>query len=412
MNVLLVTHKPLINKQKEVRYYGRITQKSIRIRSFSKLVKSKIREMLFNFDGRVNKPYGKFILEIVTGILITGSCNVTEISRSLKEKIKLKDTMKRLFNNLGKDVDLLSLSNDYLLSKASGMVTDTTIIALDEGDITHLYSNNFELSCKVRDGSTGRILDGYHLNQISCYNPSNNLTYPAYFEIFSSNGKEFKSSNTEGLKAVDVFIDKVGKKGLWVLDRGYDSGIFLEKFLSEGLNFVIRMKSNRHLFYNGKALNIEKLSKSINKRYKIGKSYRFGYLKCELLLNNIKHPVTLIRAKGVKNKNDILFLTNGWLKKSSEVKRRINGYFKRWSVEECYRFEKQGFGIEDSTLRRFPRIRSMLGAVMLAWSVLVDINLDELLKAEVIQESKPEKRKKVSFIYYLKFRTLKTINFE
>jgi hypothetical protein len=47
--------------------------------------------MLSFFESKVSKPYGKFILEIVTGILITQSCNATEISKNLRENIKLKD---------------------------------------------------------------------------------------------------------------------------------------------------------------------------------------------------------------------------------------------------------------------------------------------------------------------------------
>jgi hypothetical protein len=33
-------------------------------------------------------------------------------------------------------------------------------------------------------------------------------------------------------------------------------------------------------------------------------------------------------------------LANGWIKSTRELKRRISGYFRRWSIEESYRFEK------------------------------------------------------------------------
>ena len=140
----------------------------------SKKVKQKIRGMLHSFECKVKVPYGKFILEIVSGVLITQSCNITEISRGLKEKITLKNTMKRLFNHLQGETNLLKLSNVYLLEKVSHKVDDSTIIALDDGDISHLFSNKFEESCKVRDGSTGKYLNGYYLNQISLYDEKRN----------------------------------------------------------------------------------------------------------------------------------------------------------------------------------------------------------------------------------------------
>jgi len=317
--------------------------------------------------------------------------------------------MKRLFNHLQGETNLLKLSNVYLLEKVSRIVDDSTIIALDDGDISHLFSNKFEESCKVRDGSTGKYLSGYYLNQISLYDEKSKQTYPAYLGMYSSASKDFKSANAEGLESVEMFINRVGKRGLWVMDRGYDSGAYLGYFLKEGLNFMIRMKKNRHLIYKNRAINIEELSKGINKRYKNGKSFRYGYLKCFININSKLYPVTLISHKGALNKESHIFLTNGHINKSKEIKRRINGYYRRWGVEESYRFEKQGFGIEKSIIRNFNSIRSLLGAVMLAWSILVDINEDEILREEVIIASMPEKKKRPKFIYYTLLRGVRNI---
>ena len=90
-----------MDKQKEVFNYDWIIQKSITVTSFlysAKLVKQKIRKILHIFEGKINFPYGKFILDIASGVLITQSYNITEISRCFKEKITLKNTMKQLFN--------------------------------------------------------------------------------------------------------------------------------------------------------------------------------------------------------------------------------------------------------------------------------------------------------------------------
>lgn len=48
----------------------------------------------------VNKSTKKFIMDMQYGIAKSGSCLISEISRSLKEKIELKNTIERLCNNL------------------------------------------------------------------------------------------------------------------------------------------------------------------------------------------------------------------------------------------------------------------------------------------------------------------------
>lgn len=86
-----------------------------------------------------------------------------------------------------------------------------------------------------------------------------------------------------------------------------------------------------------------------------------------------------------------------------ELKRRIRGYFRRWGVEESYRFEKQGFGIEKATVRKFSRIQTLIGLTLLSWLLLTKINEAPKLKAVVLKKAKMEKNKRKhqpKFIYY------------
>lgn len=224
-----------------------------------------------------------------------------------------------------------------------------------------------------------------------------------YLDMYSSEEQSFKSMNTESMKAVENFVSAAGPKGLWVLDRGYDGGIMLNYFLNKDLDFVTRLTKKRHLVLGGKPVSIPDLVKKINRRYKIGKSFRFGYKKCYINLEGKLYPVTVMVNKGEENKEPHILLTNGHIKKSREIKRRVTGYYHRWGVEECYRFEKQGFGIEKSLTPNFNAIKSLLGASMLAWSVLLMVQEDEILKEQVIANSKREKSKKKDrpkFIYY------------
>ena len=179
--------------------------------------------------------------------------------------------------------------------------------------------------------------------------------------------------------------------------------IILKEFLIQGLEFVVRMKNNRDLIYRGSKINIEKLSVKINRRYKNGAQGRYGYIKCTLRIDKTDYPVTLISYKGEINKHRMIFLCNGHINKSREILRRIKGYFLRWGVEECYRFEKQGFGIEKSLVRKYNGIKCLLGMILLCCNILLKIKEDDYLREMLIKEAKREKTRikdRPKFLFY------------
>jgi hypothetical protein len=327
---------------------------------------------------------------MMMGMLMTGSSNISEIGRSLNEDMELKHTTKRLERMLTHE-NLLEVCNQLCLEEVVNKIDAKTIIALDGGDITHQYGEKFENQNIVRDGSKSKQEKGYWLNQISGYNENTKETFPVALDIYSTSEKGFKSANTECFELVNSTLDLIGTQGLWVMDRGYDSGLVLDYFLS------------RNLIFGGKSVKLNILSKSINRRVIYNRKCRYGNLKAELQLKGRNYKVTLICFKDKRNKEPILFLVNGWIKSNNELKRRIRGYFRRWGVEESYRFEKQGFGIEKATLRKFSRIKTLIGLTLLSWLLLIKINETPKLKAVILKQAKMEKNKpkqQPKFIYY------------
>ena len=365
-------------------------------------VKKKAFSLISKLDMEITKPLKKFILEMSFGMILTGSTNINLIAAKLKEPSAVKHTIKRLHRMLLKS-GILELANKLSLKEGVKKICSDTVIALDGGDISHQYGKKFEKSALVKDGSSGEFREGYWLNQISGYNPSTKETFPILLTIYSALESGFKSANVETFKIVDCLLKKIGQMGLWVLDRGYDGGVILRYFLAKNLDFVVRMKTNRDVIYRGKKVNIYKVARSINRRTKFGNHARFGSCKVKLELNNEEYELTLICFKDKRNKEPLILLTNGWLKSMKELKRRIRGYFYRWGVEECYRFEKQGFGIEQSKTRNYDRIKTLLGLTIISWLIMMKVNEQPRLKEAVLKEAKMEKDKpknRPKFIYY------------
>jgi hypothetical protein len=197
-----------------------------------------------------------------------------------------------------------------------------------------------------------------------------------------------------------------------VADREYDNGRVLECFLQTALTFMVRMKEARDIWVNGQRRNIREVAEGVNRRVKFSSYARFGVVKCTLWLRGREHQVTLVSYKDRRNKDIIMFLTSSWVKSTIELKRRIRGYFKRWGVEECYRFEKQGFGIEKATVRRYGSIKTLLGLSLLSWLALIRIKENPGLKSEVQKAARMEKNKKKhqpKFVYYRLLQGVKNL---
>jgi hypothetical protein len=374
-------------------------------------VKKKAYSLISKLDSEISKPIKKFILEMSFGMLMTGSSNANLIASKLKESEVIRHTLKRLQRMLLHS-QILRLGNKLSLVESLKKICSETILALDGGDISHQYGKKFEKSAKVKDGSSGELRRGYWLNQVSGYNPSTRETFPILLNIYSVLESGFKSVNTETFKIAESLVNKIGSLGLWVIDRGYDGGEVLKYFLSRKLNFMLRMKTTRNVIFRNKPINIFKLAKKINRRTKYNTIARFGSCKVKLELNRVKYDLTLICYKDKRNKKPVIFLTNGWIKSTKELKRRIRGYFYRWGVEECYRFEKQGFGIEKSKTRNYERIKTLLGLTIISWLILIKVNEQPKLKEAVLKEAKMEKNKikdRPKFIYYRLHRGIQNL---
>ena len=374
-------------------------------------VKKEIVRIVQKAGKSLTVPEKKFVLEMMTGMLATGQSNLTRIAAVLKEDTTIKNTLKRLQRMLVHE-RILEAANRLSLQEASGKVTDETVVALDDGDITHQYGRRFENQAYVRDGSAKDMKPGYNLNQVSGYNQSSGETFPVLLDMFSMKENGFLSKTNEALKMIGQVKGRVGCRGLWVADREYDNGRVLECFLQEGLTFMLRMKEVRDVYVNGLKRNIREVAEGVNRRVKFSSYARFGSVKSTLWLRGQEYQVTLISYKDRRNKDIIMWITSGWVKSTVELKRRMRGYFKRWGVEECYRFEKQGVGIEKATVRRYGSIKTLLGLSLLSWLALIRINENPNLKGEVQKAARMEKNKKKhqpKFVYYRLLQGVKNL---
>ena len=363
-------------------------------------VKRKIKQVLSGISSELSVPRYKFVLEMVSGALSTGSLNIMEISRSLKETIGVKHTHKRLQRHISSGDRILDLSKGYVIRHPAEKIEADSFIYLDGGDLTYAQATSYEQMSLVRDGSSGKIKKGYPLNMIVCRNGSGRV-FPVYLDIFHRH-LGYTSDNAETYKAIDWFMCHHGSKGIWTMDRGYDSYSIMNYILERQGRFNIRLRGNRLLRNCQYVAKAEDIARGIDRRYRHGRGC-YGYEHCYLR----DYPVTLIYYKDTRA--DLLLLNSGHIKEDDIIKQRIGSYFKRWGVEEGCKFIKQSFGLEKAQVSTFTGIRCLLGVVLLSWQVLTRVSMDEELEYIIKKESKMCIRKNVVFDYFRIIKGIMTV---
>ena len=330
---------------------------------------------------------------MVYGIQASKDVKLSNIGRALQEDIALIKTEERLSRNLSNE-DMTDHINGQILRLADDKITDDMVIAIDPGDIMKPYAKAMENLCGIWDGSEGKSAQGYHLCQVTAANLEHNKIVPLYCEAYSSMEHGYVSA-TEKIKTItSTVIEKIGKHGTWAIDRQGDCNDIIEHFVDNQLDFVTRIKLNRwFITYNKnggevpvQAENIEK-HMSLNHRASITKiddgketviNLSFGITKAALMDKPGKwYYAVVIRGFG---QHPMILLTNKKviIKDPKAVYKIVEIYLTRWKCDECYRYIKQSYNLEDVRVRSYISIRNvtvLVHAIAYFASIYIGVNL-------------------------------------
>lgn len=217
---------------------------------YSKLA-SKLHHKISEFSGyvssKMDKSLGRFLREVVYGIITSQSVMLTEIGRTLSSSVSLKKIEERFCRQLIKP-NLSEEIHSNILKHASSFIKQKTLLVLDLSDIHKKYAEEMEYLARVRDGSSkGEIVNGYWTNQVIATEIDSREVIPLYSDLYSQNAPEFKSENNEIIKAIDLVSSAVENRGIWVIDRGGGRDVLYNNLLSSSRRFIIRIVGNRNL---------------------------------------------------------------------------------------------------------------------------------------------------------------------
>ena len=361
------------------------------------VIATKLRSKITKFSGilssKLDKTAGRFIKEAIYGILASQSIMLTEIGRQLESKVSLKKIEERFSRQL-KKLQLWEEIHQQILTLAKDRINENTLLILDLGDIHKPYAEKMEYLAKVRDGSSqqGDIVYGYWTNQVIAAELGSNELTPLYSALYSQESPDFKSENEEINGAIDFISKQNGNQGVWVIDRGGDRDKIFEPLIKNNRQFIIRLVGLRDLTYKGNAIRSLWLAyscpcpyKETIVRIKNGEEfvYQINYGMLPVKLPWSSKPLTLVVVKGYGNK-PMMLLTSLLVKKSNAgIKRIIQSYIKRWSIEETIRFIKQTYDLENIRVLKYRRLQNMM-ALLLAVFYFIAVILDQSNKLTIL----------------------------
>ena len=323
---------------------------------------------IINFCGKIskgfNRPAQKFIADMVYGLLASKSCFLTGIARTLNEKIKLDKVVERLSRNLMTFDNEKELMENYFDSIKNNF-NEETVLIIDDGDVSKPHGVKLEGICRVRDGSTGELTDGYWTSGVSALTAKQKQPIPVYSRVYSTEEPGYISNNAETLKSLEFISAHFPKTNIRTFDRGYDAGYIFEYLIPRKEHFIVRMNGTRNCVYKGEKILISKLAKRFKGQFALKFESKDGKkANCKISIVTVELPdypgekLNLVICNGF-GKEPLMLLTNLESDDNRLCVTITKVYLMRWRIEEYYRFKKQGFRFEKFLVRSLKSIRNL-----------------------------------------------------
>jgi len=353
------------------------------------------------FSGTISNGLGKIkkrlVKEMIYGIQASKDVKLSNICRSLNENIPLIKTEDRLSRNLASE-DISEHLNDEILRLGTNKIDETMVIAIDPGDIMKPYAKEMEKLCNIYDGSQGKPARGYHLCQVTGANLAHDRIVPLYCEAYSSEDPSYPGSSEKIIEIVQKVKSKIGTKGTWAIDRQGDDIDIIRGFTNENLDFVVRLKMSRYLHFGknkNRQVKAERIHNHVDTPHKahiyLTRDGKEEFIHLEYGATQVALPeypdtwYTLVVIKGF-GKIPMLLLTNKDLElhNNKHLWQIVDIYLTRWKCDECYRYIKQSYNLEDLRVMSYYSIRNITAMVhCIAYFTSIYIGISIKLKIMV-----------------------------
>ena len=379
------------------------------------ILENNLKDETTNYIKNITAGLGKvdthFITDMFVGMLKHNSVILSDIVRQTGN-LNIKKGVERLERNLDSFDNIKNTLMSNYIQMVKPYINNRHLYFVDRGDIVKEDNTKFENKGLVLDGSDSHtIKQGYQINEIATID-NDNQPISLVSELRSSNDNDYNSDNDLWISHMN-YVHNIYGKGTFIMDRGYDGTILMEKVLEIGSDFIIRAKSlDRKVYVNGEKTTISNIAKHMKGKYsfvskeydKLKVSYKPVIIKSKEAKGLSKKVLTMIVVKGFAvdkttlNEAYMVLLTSRTISGKAQALQVVRDYALRWKIEENFKYKKQQFEIEKIKVRRYKRIQALntlLTYVMFFSNV---INMKAIGKT--IRKIKNQIREKILFWLY------------
>jgi len=208
---------------------------------------SNLHGFLNQIQGGLSVPDKKFLREGLVGLVRAGHPIVCQMAREVPDqRSKYASRVKRLDLHLAAKSDFDERVKQRLPAVWLPLVTEDTPLILDLSDLAKPLAEKMDYLATVRDGSTGKLVNGYWLVEMyASIGPKN--PFPILMEPFSHQEPICPGQNPIVIDAVHRVFTLTDGRGVLVVDRGGDARVFLDDWLDNAYRFVVRLRGDRDL---------------------------------------------------------------------------------------------------------------------------------------------------------------------
>ena len=336
-----------------------------------------LRDQVAQFSAKVTaglkRPARKFVGQMLFGILAAKVMKLSNIARGLQEEIKLGEGENRLSRNLNA-IGIAEQVTEALVRDGESLAKDDVVPAIDISDIAREYAEKMEYLTTVRDGSAqGALTKGYWLLGVVGADVKGDRQTPLLMDLYSQDAVVLESENAQVLNGIDQVRSALKGCGIWAFDRGGARGCLLGGLQTRCCRLVVRLAGERYLKNrrgvvrnsmapaNGmrcpEVFEFVTEDQGTRKRHRV----RIGCQRVQLPIREEWLTLVVVKGSGVK---PMLLLSNAVDK---SLRALLEIYLTRWKIEECYRFLKSSYYLEDVRVRSYVGLRYVAALLMAAF---------------------------------------------
>lgn len=315
-----------------------------------KYITDTIKNNLKSITKGCTVPQKKAVEEVTRGIFTEG----TPILRHLvqNDEITAKKQAEKYSHHLGA-VNLTRAVENLAFRHAKADVNQYTIIAYDLSDIAKESAKEMEKIRRVFDGSKRKTCNGFTAHGVGI---NHILTK---FEVHDGNKTCLPQVRERIVTEVN---EKLGGKGVWVLDRGNDDKQFFFFLRSElKVNFIARLKGDRQvvIIKTGVIYKVKNLKAG---QYDVYLMNRFNY-KVET-----ENHYRLVIQNHLEDKEPIRLLTTLRKKRFSKAQ-IVTMYLERWGIENSFKRIKNKFNLEKIRVLKYRTFLNLIAITLFALAI-------------------------------------------